>query len=171
MSTRPNGRKAAAATKTAKKSAKAAKAARAVPEAVVDLGSVSTDTDGRFRYHAEATQSHTLRFTRRASTATVEIRVPGRLSFRARPRSVINGEAVTFRGRVLGQITGNIRKARHSAQDDLIGKPLVSELQRLGRPVPGEVVGEDVRQPALGAEVAHQWLTPGERRARHARGA
>jgi CHAD domain-containing protein len=36
-------------------------------------------------------------------------------------------------GRVLGQITGDIRTARHSAQDDLIGKPLVSELQRLGR--------------------------------------
>ena len=68
------------------------------------LGSVRTDTGGRFSYRAEARQSHTLRFTRRASTGTVKIRVPARLTFRAAPRSVLNGEAVTFRGRVFGEI-------------------------------------------------------------------
>ena len=66
------------------------------------LGSVTTDTGGRFVYRAEARQSHTLRFTRRASTATVEIRVPARVTLRGRPRSVINGESVTFSGRVYG---------------------------------------------------------------------
>jgi CHAD domain-containing protein len=34
---------------------------------------------------------------------------------------------------VLGRITGDIRTARNSARDDLLGKPLVSELQRIGR--------------------------------------
>ena len=68
------------------------------------LGFVRTDSGGRFVYRAEARQSHTLRFTRRASTATVQVRVPARLTFQARPRSVINGEAVTFRGRVRGEI-------------------------------------------------------------------
>ena len=34
---------------------------------------------------------------------------------------------------VLGRITGDIRTARNSAREDVIGKPLVSELQRVGR--------------------------------------
>jgi CHAD domain-containing protein len=34
---------------------------------------------------------------------------------------------------VLGRITGDIRTARNSAREDVIGKPLVSELQRVSR--------------------------------------
>jgi CHAD domain-containing protein len=38
-----------------------------------------------------------------------------------------------YPGHVLGRITGDIRTARNSAREDLIGKPLVSELQRITR--------------------------------------
>jgi CHAD domain-containing protein len=38
-----------------------------------------------------------------------------------------------YPGHVLGRITGDIRTARNSAREDLIGKPLVSELHRVSR--------------------------------------
>ena len=52
-----------------------------------------------------------------------------------------------YPGYVLGRITGDIRTARNSARDDLIGKPLVSELQRIGRKLDAAAIElEDAEQ-------------------------
>lgn len=52
-----------------------------------------------------------------------------------------------YPGQVLGRITSDIRTARNSARDDLIGKPLVSELQRIGRKLDAAAIElEDAEQ-------------------------
>ena len=84
------------------------------------VGSVRTDGAGRFLYTSRATHSGGLRFEHRASTATVRVLVPARLSFRARPRSVINGEALLLRGQVRGPIPSD-------------GKQLVTQAYYRGR--------------------------------------
>ena len=68
------------------------------------VGVVRTDGRGRFEYISRARRSRTLRFTYRANTAVVRVKVPARVRFAVRPRSVINGESVALRGRVLGRI-------------------------------------------------------------------
>lgn len=73
-----------------------------------DAGRVETDNDGRFAFKVRGTVSRTLRFRYdgtdhiRPSTADVNVRVPAASTFRLLPRRILNGETVTFRGRVLG---------------------------------------------------------------------
>ncbi len=77
-------------------------------EAVV--GIVRTDRNGRFRYRARARESRILRFRYpgsrrvRGSDGGVRMLVRARVSFRAGPRDVVNGEAVSFHGKVRGLI-------------------------------------------------------------------
>jgi 5-hydroxyisourate hydrolase-like protein (transthyretin family) len=69
---------------------------------------VRTDRTGRFTYKVRGTTSRTLRLrydgtTRiRPSTADVKIAVPARSTFRLTPRRIVNGQTVTFSGRVQG---------------------------------------------------------------------
>jgi hypothetical protein len=71
-------------------------------------GLVRTDRDGRFAYKVHGKHSRTLRFRYlgssriRPSTTDVRVRVPASTSFRLTPRRILNGETVTFRGRVRG---------------------------------------------------------------------
>ncbi len=90
-----------------------------VPVRVLDLpdlpgasyaatGVVRTDRDGRFTYKVRGTNSRTLQFrydgTRRIrpSTAEVKVLVPASSTFTLTPPKILNGETVTFKGRVRG---------------------------------------------------------------------
>ena len=74
------------------------------------VGVVRTDRNGRLRYRATARQSRVLRLRYegshrvRSSQANVRLKVPARISFVIRPRSVLNGEYAHFAGRVRGPI-------------------------------------------------------------------
>jgi hypothetical protein len=76
----------------------------------VAAGEVRTNADGRYAYRAPAGPSRTFRFAYRAfrgdasfaDTSDVKLRVAARAALRVRPGRVRNGQAVTFRGRVLG---------------------------------------------------------------------
>ena len=74
------------------------------PEQLVAV--VQTDAQGRFRYTATGTMSRTLRFAYAGSPlilpaqAEVKLRVPAASSLRVSRRRVLNGQAVTFGGRV-----------------------------------------------------------------------
>jgi hypothetical protein len=69
---------------------------------------VRTDRGGRFTYKVRGTTSRTLRFRYdgssriRPSSADVKVRVPARSTFRLSPRNIVNGQTVTFTGRVKG---------------------------------------------------------------------
>lgn len=71
-------------------------------------GIVRTNKRGRFRYRVRGTASRTLRFRYpgtgriQPTTADVGVRVPASSSFKLTPRRILNGETVTFRGRVRG---------------------------------------------------------------------
>ena len=72
------------------------------------IGTVTTSRTGRFQFKAPPGPSRTLRFryagtkTIRGGNADVELRVRASTSMRSNHRSVANGEAVTFRGRLKG---------------------------------------------------------------------
>jgi hypothetical protein len=77
----------------------------------LDLGSVRTDRDGRFKLVLPARQSsRTLRLAyrpslgdgREAAVASVRINVVAGVFVKASPRAVRNGQTVTFTGRLLG---------------------------------------------------------------------
>ena len=69
---------------------------------------VRTDATGRFSYRLRGTASRTIRLrydgtTRiRPSTTDVQVAVPAAGRFKLSPRRILNGEAVTFAGRVRG---------------------------------------------------------------------
>jgi hypothetical protein len=73
------------------------------------VGTVLTSRTGRFRYRAGRGPSRTLRFrypgtqTIRSKVTDVDIRVHSSSSIRVRPRRVLNGDYVTFHGRVRGR--------------------------------------------------------------------
>jgi hypothetical protein len=70
------------------------------------LGTVTTDTGGRYRYVAQANASRTLRFVYPGSAhllpseREVSVVVAASSSIRAQPRRLRNGQAVTFTGRL-----------------------------------------------------------------------
>jgi hypothetical protein len=70
------------------------------------LGVVTTDAQGRYSYTLAAASSHTLRFVYQGAALTlpaqgeVLVLVPGASTIRASKRRILNGQAVTFRGRV-----------------------------------------------------------------------
>lgn len=72
------------------------------------IGTVTTSRTGRFAYKALRGPSRTLRFrypgtpTIRARSTEVDLRVRAATTFRPSKRRVVNGEYVTFRGRLLG---------------------------------------------------------------------
>ena len=74
------------------------------PEQLVAV--IQTDAQGRYRYTATGTMSRTLRFAYAGSPlilpaqAEVNLRVPAASSLRVSRRRVLNGQAVTFGGRV-----------------------------------------------------------------------
>lgn len=76
--------------------------------AFATVGLVRTDSDGQFRYRVRGTTSRTLRFRYdgtariRPSETDVTVRVPASSTFKLTPSRIINGETVTFRGRVRG---------------------------------------------------------------------
>ena len=69
---------------------------------------VRTDRKGRFSYRLRGTISRTLRFRYdgtsriRPATSDVTVKVPASSTFTLNPRRIVNGETVTFRGRVRG---------------------------------------------------------------------
>jgi hypothetical protein len=71
-------------------------------------GIVRTDRDGRFTYKLRGTTSRTIQFryggaTRiRPSTTEVKVAVPASSTFMLSPPRILNGETVTFKGRVRG---------------------------------------------------------------------
>ncbi len=71
-------------------------------------GIVRTDRDGRFNYKVRGTISRTIQFryggaTRiRPSTTEVKVAVPASSTFTLNPSRILNGETVTFKGRVRG---------------------------------------------------------------------
>lgn len=72
-------------------------------------GAITTDTQGRFAYEVEARASHTFRFVY-AGTATIlpvedtaTLLVKASSTFSVRPKHVLNGDSVTFSGRILGR--------------------------------------------------------------------
>jgi hypothetical protein len=75
-----------------------------------DVGAVTTDARGRFRYVARAGPSRTLRFTYRAfsldtepaAVADIDLRVRVGLTFSVRPHRVGSRGRIAFRGRLLG---------------------------------------------------------------------
>ncbi len=73
------------------------------------VGTARTSRTGRFTYRAGRGPSRMLRFrypgtaTVRSKTTVVDIRVHASSSMRVGPRRVLNGEYVTFRGRVRGK--------------------------------------------------------------------
>ena len=64
-------------------------------------------------------------------------------------------KSARYSGRVLGQITGEIRTARLEAQDDLVGKPLVSELARIARKL--EAAAEELADAERGRSRGRAW--------------
>ena len=78
-------------------------------ESVRAVSEVTTDARGRFEYRLGGGTSRRVWFVHRAgaaaSSANVDVRVRAPVSMRATPRSLRNGEATRFRGR-LGQATG-----------------------------------------------------------------
>jgi hypothetical protein len=78
----------------------------AAAEHPIDL--LHTAPDGRFEYATKADSSRVLRFLHAATptvlpaSAEVSITVPAATSARVRPRSLRNGHAVRFSGRLLG---------------------------------------------------------------------
>ena len=81
-------------------------ASRTTPEQLV--GMVQTDEKGRYRYTATGSSSRTLRFVYAGTPLTlpaerkVKLRVPAASSMKPSRRRVLNGEAVTFRGKLRG---------------------------------------------------------------------
>ncbi len=80
---------------------------RDVPgETFATLGLIRTDGRGRFRYRVKASANRLLRFryagSRRIRGATrhVRLRVPAATTISASPRRLLNGQTVTFAGRV-----------------------------------------------------------------------
>jgi hypothetical protein len=73
-----------------------------------EKGTIRTGADGRFRYSAAPGPTRTLRFdyegssTSRAATKDVELVVNAGITLDPSRRSLRNGEAVVFRGRLLG---------------------------------------------------------------------
>jgi hypothetical protein len=71
-------------------------------------GIVRADRAGRFSYKLRGTISRTLRFHYggtsriRPATADVKVKVPASSTFTLTPKRIVNGETVTFRGRVRG---------------------------------------------------------------------
>jgi len=72
-------------------------------------GMARTDKNGRFRYRVRGTTSRTLQFRYdgtsriRPSTADVKVAVPASSTFALTPRRILNGETVTFKGRIRGR--------------------------------------------------------------------
>lgn len=73
------------------------------------VGTVSTDSSGRFSYTVEARASQSFRFVY-SGTATIlpvegtaTLLVKGTSTFTAKPKHVLNGKSVTFSGRVKGR--------------------------------------------------------------------
>lgn len=81
-------------------------ATRTTPEQLV--GVLQTDQEGRYRYTATGSSSRTLRFAYAGTPLIlpterkVKLRVPAATSMRVNRRRVLNGDAVTFRGKVRG---------------------------------------------------------------------
>jgi hypothetical protein len=73
------------------------------------IGTVRTSRTGRFAFRAGRGPNRSLQFrypgtpTIRSRTSTVDIRVAASSSIHVRPRRVLNGDYVTFRGRVRGR--------------------------------------------------------------------
>jgi hypothetical protein len=71
------------------------------------IGVIQTDADGRYAYQAQGTSSHTLRFAYQGTAvmlpAAAEVTILARAAstIRARPRRLLNGQAVRFSGRLL----------------------------------------------------------------------
>jgi 5-hydroxyisourate hydrolase-like protein (transthyretin family) len=71
-------------------------------------GIVRTDRDGRFTYKVRGTTSRTIQFRYggaariRPSTTEVKVAVPASSTFVLTPPRILNGETVTFKGRVRG---------------------------------------------------------------------
>lgn len=72
------------------------------------IGLVRTDRDGRFTYKLRGTTSRTVQFRYdgtariRPSTVEVNVAVPASSTFTLAPSRILNGETVTFKGRVRG---------------------------------------------------------------------
>jgi hypothetical protein len=81
-------------------------ATRTTPEQLA--GVIQTDQQGRYRYTATASSSRTLRLVYGGTPLIlpterkVKLRVPAASSMRVNRRRVLNGEAVTFRGKLRG---------------------------------------------------------------------
>ncbi len=77
------------------------------PEQLVAV--LQTDSEGRYRYSAAGSSSRTLRFVYSGSPLvlpaerTITMTVPARTSLRVNRRRVLNGQAVTFSGRLRTQ--------------------------------------------------------------------
>lgn len=77
--------------------------------AEVLVGTVSTDATGRFTYALQARSSHTFRFVYPGTSTTLPVEASATLlveaasSFQAKPKHVLNGDSVTFTGRVKGR--------------------------------------------------------------------
>jgi 5-hydroxyisourate hydrolase-like protein (transthyretin family) len=73
------------------------------------IAGLQTDRDGRFRYRAAGSTSRTLRFAYAGSPLilpaerTIEMRVPAQTSLRVNRSRVLNGQSVTFSGRLRTQ--------------------------------------------------------------------
>lgn len=71
-------------------------------------GMVRTDAEGRFTYKVRGTTSRTIQFRYdgtsriRPSTSEVKVGVPASSTFTLSPPRILNGETVTFKGRVRG---------------------------------------------------------------------
>ena len=76
----------------------------------VPIGSVRTDSGGRFKFRAPSGPSRRLRFRYPGSstvlgrTSFVDLRVRAMSTLRVDHRTVVNGEAVTFSGTVFGEV-------------------------------------------------------------------
>ena len=74
--------------------------------AFATVGLVTTDRNGRFSYRIKGTRSRVLRFRYsgsrriRGSSRDVRLDVPAATTMRANPRSLLNGQLVSFDGRV-----------------------------------------------------------------------
>ncbi len=72
-------------------------------------GAVSTDAAGRFTYALQARSSHTFRFVYPGTSTTLPVEASATLlveaasSFSAKPAHVLNGDSVTFSGRIKGR--------------------------------------------------------------------
>lgn len=82
----------------------------AEPEgAAQPAGTVSTDAAGKFTYAVEAQASHSFRFVYSGTSTTLPVEasatvlVKAASSFSAKPAHVLNGDSVTFSGRVRGR--------------------------------------------------------------------